>query len=69
MMPRMNQVPLVKRHHPLPQSISQGSGFSDSSSSLNLDRGSHSNVQEKNVPPGDDSKVKGSTDQPRYFPE
>ncbi len=53
---------------PLPQSISQGSGFSDSSSSLNLDRGSHSNVQEKNVPPGDDSKVKGSTDQPRLFP-
>ena len=53
---------------PLPQSISQGSGFSDSSSSLNLDRGSNSNVQEKNVPPGDDSKVKGSTDQPRLFP-
>ena len=42
---------------PLPQSISQGSGFSDasshaynvpdSSSSLNLDRVSHSKVQEK----------------------
>ena len=44
---------------PLPQSISQGSGFSDSSSSLNLDHISHSNVQEKNVPPGDDGKSKG----------